>query len=110
MKVNIYLILSIVAMVCIIISIKINNIFTLTIDIIALILNIGFYLYKRLRQVGKMSKCKIIKANSYVELEEKINDFIKDKNVTNINMPIRAWDGHYKYYLDDYFACITYKD
>lgn len=58
MKVNIYLILSIVAMVCIIISIKINNVFTLTIDIIALILNIGFYLYERLRQVGKMSKCK----------------------------------------------------
>lgn len=44
MKVNIYLILSIVAMVCIIISIKINNVFTLTIDIIALILNIGFYM------------------------------------------------------------------
>ena len=55
-----------------------------------------------------MSKCEIIEANSYAELEEEINDFIKDKNVTSISMTIRAWDGLYS--QDNYFACIVYKD
>lgn len=56
--------------------------------------------------MNKCKKCKIIKANNYIELQEKINDFIKDKNVTNISMSIRAWDGVYN--QDDWFACIVY--
>ena len=44
MKVNLHLILSIVAILCIIVSIKKNDVFALTINIIALALNFGFYM------------------------------------------------------------------
>ena len=55
-----------------------------------------------------MSKCEIIKADYIFKLEDEINNFIKNKQVIDISMCIRPFDGINT--TDSYYACIIYED
>ena len=49
-----------------------------------------------------MPKCKILMGCSICVLEDKINDFIADKNVIDISITTNKWAN--------YCACITYEE